>query len=419
MYLLRPVMAIWLSCVSVAVFAAPAPGPPTLDIQTSEEAVRAALGRSPFAAAAKKDVEAARFGVRAARALRGPEIRVTPALDAGGSDEEFLASQPLELSGARSARTSVAQAQLSRTEAEARADLIDLAHRARSAFFEAVHSQERLHISRELADLAKELNDATARQVEIGVRPGIDRTVAGIELERATQQLETATGEARAALAALGTLTGGGTLGADARLPEAVPLMEVEQAVAEARANSPAVLAGLATQRELQMQARLERAEGRPDVAVQYREEELGAASGSGLGVSIQIPIFDYGARRNRIRQLEAASQSHLALSEDAALRAEEEARQAHARAVAARAVVASYGGGLLERARKVVESTRIGVSAGQTAMVQLLEAQRTYGAVLGEYATARRALAQADADLERAMGLVFAPQASKGELQK
>gem|GEM_PF-6673096 len=78
-------------------------------------------------------------------------------------------------------------------------------------------------------------------------------------------------------------------------------------------------------------------------------------------------------------------------------------------RATAAQATLATFQDGLLERARRLLHASRIGFQAGQTSLVALLEAQRTYRAVQTEYVQARADYALALADLQRASGTLAA----------
>src|SRR5207245_1522772 len=45
--------------------------------------------------------------------------------------------------------------------------------------------------------------------------------------------------------------------------------------------------------------------------------------------------------------------------------------------------------GGVLDQARRLVEASRTGFQAGQTSLIAVLEAQRTYRSVLAEYTNA------------------------------
>jgi len=63
----------------------------------------------------------------------------------------------------------------------------------------------------------------------------------------------------------------------------------------------------------------------------------------------------------------------------------------------------------VLDQARRLLEASRTGVQAGQTSVLALLDAQRTWRAVQIEYADALADRAVAAAALERATGAVGA----------
>ena len=60
-------------------------------------------------------------------------------------------------------------------------------------------------------------------------------------------------------------------------------------------------------------QARLARAEGRPDLTPQFRATSVTRGFREiGVGVGISLPFLDYGHRRNRVRQAEEAAKRLL-----------------------------------------------------------------------------------------------------------
>jgi cobalt-zinc-cadmium efflux system outer membrane protein len=160
------------------------PSPPSLSI---DDAVRLAIRQNPRVSAAAREVVAARAGVRSARALANPDLVFTPAITPGGSDEELLLSQPLELNGTRSARTGIASAQLRQAQAEATVELRSLVFDTKTAYQDLARARERQALALEVLQIAEEFDRITRRQVEIGTRPGIDQTQTEIEVVRARQ----------------------------------------------------------------------------------------------------------------------------------------------------------------------------------------------------------------------------------------
>ena len=110
-----------LLCLLVTVagmLAAMAQEAPPLSLHYAVEAARA---NHPSLHAARAEVTAASANLRGARTLRNPEIIVTPGvLGPAGSDELLSIAQPLEINGAKQARTKVAAGQLEAMQAERR-----------------------------------------------------------------------------------------------------------------------------------------------------------------------------------------------------------------------------------------------------------------------------------------------------------
>ena len=393
-----------------AAAADPAPSP----LLTVEEAVALALRHNPRLSAAARDITAAEAGVRSARARTNPTAQFTPALTNGGSDEEFLIQQPLELNGTRSARTGVAGAGLRRTRAEATVELRDLVREVRVTYYELARDRELRSVSQEVLRSAEELNRLVSEQVELGARPGIDRVQTGIEVTRAQQQLAQAERQVQISEATLSTLLARGPqdpIGPLAHLTFTPGPVEDSEAVAQRALSERAeITASEAVGESFRQEARLARAEGRPDIAPQFRAG--GVTRGvqeSGIGVAITLPFLDYGGRRNRIRQAEAAARAQEARTEAARNQVRQEVRQALVRLRGSELIIHNYQGGLLDQARRLLEASRQGFLLGApgTSLLTVIEAQRTFRNVQTEYTSALADHAQARAELERAAGSV------------
>lgn len=380
---------------------------------TAEAAVELALRQNPRLTAVAHDVAAARAGVRAAGALANPELTFTPSvLGTGGSDEELLFRQPLELNGARAARKGVARAQLRQTEAEAVGELRALVYETKAAYFELVRTRELLSVAQQTLASAEEFDRITRRQVDVGTRPALEQTQTSIEVVRARQQVTLAEAGASAALVLLNTLMGRPAAVPTGPLPPLAPVLAEtpnrDAAIQQALGVRTEVAAEAARQDQFREQARLARTEGLPDVAPQLRAGRVTRGlSDTGVGLGITLPFIDYGRRRNQVRQAEEEARAQGARIIAAQNRVRQEVEQASAHLAAAERVVHEYQAGVLEQSRLVVEGSRKGYEAGLTSVAAVFEAQRTYRSVLTDYANALVDLALARAQLERATGAV------------
>jgi cobalt-zinc-cadmium efflux system outer membrane protein len=388
---------------------------------TMEEAVTTAIQNNPAVSAAVHDIAAASAGFRSARVLANPEVTFTPALQVGGSDEELLIRQPLEINGTRAARAGAARAQLRASEAQAVSALRSLVFETKSAYVGLFRSRERAGLARESLQFAQEFDRIARRQVEVGARPGIEVTQTSIEVARARQQVTLVESEAIAAQAGLNVRMG--------RTPEAVigPITleaveaappDRESAIRQALTARSEIAVEEAESERFREEARLARAEGLPDIAPQYRAGTVTRGwSDSGVGIGITLPLFDYGSRRERIRQAEEARRAQTDRVTAAASQVRLEVIQALARLRVSGEVLKSYQTGVLDESHKLLDASRIGFQEGKTSIVAVLEAQRTYRTVQSEYEGARAQYALAAAELERATGTTPAsrlPQARR-----
>lgn len=387
------------------------PATPPAAVLTVDEAVRLAITQNPRLVAVVRDVGAARAGVRSARALVNPTLTFTPAITRGGSDQELILQQPLELNGARSARTGVARAELRRNEAEALVELRDLISQTRSAYYEVVRSRDLRTVAADLVQFAEEFSHGVRRQSEEGLRPGIDPVQTGIELSRARQQLTQAQAQVQLSEAALNTLIGRqaaaplGLLDPLAFDPRPVEGESASRLALERRAE---ITAQEAQREAFRQEARLARAQGRPDLVPQIRADSITrGVSNLGIGLGISLPLFDFGGRKNRVRQAEEAARAQEARVLATRNQVRQEVEQAISRLRSAEIIIRDYQSGVLDQSRRLRDASLRALQLGApgASILSVLEAQRTYRSVLTEYTNALAQYAQAQAELDRATG--------------
>ncbi len=399
-----------------------------------EDAITRAVRNNPRLSAAVRDVATARSGVRSAQALANPNFVIAPGITSvSGSGDELLLSQPLELNGTRSARAGVASAQLRMMQAQAIVELRELVFSVRTVYYQLAQARAQQSLAADLLKNAEEFDRISRRLVEAGKRPGIELAQTGIEVSRAQQQVTLADAQTTVSAATLNTLLG---LPADAPLATLSLLTASAETVDEpallrqALASRAEIASVQATREGFQQEARLARAEGRPDIAPQIRFGSLirgvpaaSSGNGFGFGIGISLPIFDYGSRRNRVRQADDAARAQMDRLTAAQNQVCQEVTQAIVRLRTAQMVATNYQAGVLERAKRMLDASQTGFQEGQTSIVAVLEARRTYAAVQTEYLNALNSAALARAELERATGSVPAgllpvPVPSKGGIK-
>lgn len=377
-----------------------------------DAAVQEAISNHRRLAAGRKEATAARLSVRSARALANPEINFSPALDQfNGTTEELLITQPLEINGTRSARTKGALAQVRAADANLQTEQREVVATVKNSYIELWRERELQALAKSLLDTAQTVNQLAQKQVELGSRPGVDLAQTGLEVTRARQQETLALSRVRQAEAVLNAAMGRTP---QAPLPAiALPLTKMELptldvALAGALVARSEVAEETARRDALQQETALAKAEGKPDIAPQFRSQyvtfQTPKRSDYGFSVAIRLPLIDWGARKSRIQQTETATLAQEDRIEQARQAIRQEVVQALARLEGATTILASFAQAL-PQAQKLLTATQLGFEEGKTSVLAVLEAQRTYRTTLTEYAQAQAELALAQAELNRVMG--------------
>jgi len=389
-------------------------------VLTPDTAVVLAARRSLGSLAALRDVFAARAGVRSAAALSPPVFTIGPALQTGGTTDGLLLEQPLELNGTRTARTQVARAQLRLTQAQALTQLQALVYTARTDFYLLARAQEQLRLAGEVRRVTEQLDALVRKQVALGARPGIDARQSAIEAARTRAYEAQAAGEEQATRALLNAYFGRAPLDPiSAALPESAALNtpDLEASQLQALAARGEIAEAEAARDLPQARASLARAQGRPDLAPEFRISQITPKyMDAGLGVVITVPL-DYGTRRELIRQEDLTADADAARVTGTEAQVRAETVQAASRLGAARAALGEYDAGIVDDARAVLQSAQTGFSAGALTITDVLNAERTFRLVTDERLSALASAGQASADFDRAVGVI--PPALLTELKK
>ena len=386
---------------------------------TADGALMLAARQNLGVLAALREALAARSGLRSASALSPPIFTVGPALQMGGTTDGLLFQQPLELNGTRDARAGVGRARLRLAQAQALVQLQALVYTTRLNFYTLAQAQERLRLAQDFRQIAERFDVIAHTQVALGARPGIEQRQTTIEVARAKVQEAQAFGQEQAAQAALNAYLGRAALdpietrleagrgGGGAREPASIPDQAPDPVLAQRQALAVrGEIAAAEAARDIpQAEARLSQAQGRPDIAPSFRISQITPTyMDAGLGVVITIPL-DYGTRRNQIRQQEQTAQANAARVTGTQAQVRSEIVQATTRLNAAQEALRGYDGGLVAEAKAVLDDAQLGFRAGATTIIAVLEAQRTYRAILGERLDAQMQAALARAELDRAAG--------------
>jgi outer membrane protein TolC len=286
-----------MACVAVA----------HADTLTLTDALQRVAQNHPLARAVALELEATRWRGRAEAAFAPMRVYLAPMISDGGSGEELIVRQPLELNGGQRARAALSHARYQLHRAETQSALNELLTQTAEAFVDAYAYQRRLEA------VAHYVQTLDALQPQGAVHAPRETALA-----RAVEF-----GEAhRRALYRLNALLQR-PLDAPLRL---LPVQELP----DMPTVDDAVDVDAAQLALLQAELRLMQTQLLPDVALQARVEKFsGNATRPAYALVLEFPLIDYGARRAEIRAQQLRIQAQELRIEAARLQAQAEQRAA------------------------------------------------------------------------------------------
>jgi outer membrane protein, heavy metal efflux system len=415
-------------CVLSATAAAGQSRPPTVD-----GLVQVALERN-------RDLLAARERVAEAQGLlRRAGVRSSPTLDvdygAGGplgspgTDELALRyAQPIELGGKRGKRQAIGLSGVAVAEAEFAALARQLVFDVKTRAAEARAAHAKSAALAEVVTAGREALRLTRARVAEGDAAALEGQLLAVEFARMEAQHATYRGRATAALADLRRIVG---LDA-AELPSVGPNSELPApaslALSDLTARALKIRSDLGAARAVERQSAAElelaRAEGVPDLTASatYTQDSdtvdgLFAITSSGqtapivdndkrISVGVSIPLFWRGRNRGNTDAAMARATSarlHREYLESAVPR---DVEAAFARWAAARDTVSVFRQGVIDQADQNLVVMREAYTLGQLRLLDVLNEQRRLIETRLAHIDAETELAQAAADLERAVGM-------------
>lgn len=384
-----------------------------------------------------RDLLAARQRVAEAQGLlRQAGLRVAPTIElelATGrplgtrGEEEYSAAyfQPIETGGKRLRRTTVAQQGVALAEAE-------LADRSRQLVFDVKTRVAELRASQRKADAIERLVGASresyrltqARVVE-GDAAALDERLMATEVARADAQRATFGGRRASALLDLARFAGlqlAPTAGIAGEPIESRDLSLDDLKVRATRAR-PDLLIARALEAQAEAELALAQAEGIPDLTASVRYarrnsliENLYGLSSIGalspltdrdhvLGVGLSIPVFTSGRNRGNVEAATGKLSAARLHREYIQAAIPQEIEAAFRRWTAARETVALFEHGVIDQSERNLDVMRQALALGQLRVLDVLNEQRRLIDTELAYVDAQTELAEAAADLERAVG--------------
>lgn len=372
------------------------------------DAIRSGRAKRPAFEAARLRIDQANLSRRALGAFPTTRLSLgyTSDLEVGGSDDDLVVSQPLDIFGRTGALRRSGNALVAQAEASYRQVAADVQSEVVAAYIEASTSRALVRSAEAVEAVYAQLYEATRLRVEGGIAPGFHLTKVSLDLEQAKLTTEQRRSEAAANVEKLAALIGhteGGLAVGD--LPP-IETSEVEEALlARQRADLQLLAADV---QAAEAEAGIIRLGSMPELELQGRRTPWQERDDRyGLRVQLSIPLFDYGRVRSETKAANVRADAARKALEDATKLATGELRAARIERDAARTQVEKYQG-LVVKAKELVDRLRPGLTEQATTLIEVLDSTRVLRDLEEAYVEARARLARAQARYLKATGQIL-----------
>lgn len=373
--------------------------------------------------AEKYNVDIADAAVKAAKVFPDPELSVSYAnnqnwdLQMGyGVDAEL--SYTLELGGKRKARIRVAQSEKEMTEALLEDYFRNLQADATIAYLEALKQKALLEIQRSSYQQMASLARADSIRFRLGDITEVDALQSRLEASTMLNDLYESEGELGNALVQLALLQGS----MDVELPDSIGGVlayyerhfDLTALIVQAQNNRADLQAALKSNEVSQNNLRLAKANRAIDLGISIggtyssivRNEIAPAPAFKGIMAGVSIPLKFSNANKGELRVARFAAEQQERQYEAVQQQISGEVMQAYHQYMTARRQVEQFNTGLLQEAETIFGKKRYSYERGETSILEVLNAQRTYNEVQVSYNETLFACAAALVELERVCGI-------------
>lgn len=379
-----------------------------LPVLTLEQATALALENNPDLRAARQALAASEGSVLQSRTRPNPELSFQQEDTRRATRTVTMQwNQTVEIGGKRAARMRVAErgrdaahADLAGAEAALRADV-------RAAFYGLLAAQQRVDLSGQTLEIARNVREAAAKRVAAGkiapleeTRARVAESGAQLELGRAQSALRVARGQMQA-LWGDAVRPYGEADGAVDDLPGVPSLASLQQRMEQA----PALLSARQVLEQRRAAADLESARRIPDPTLSLgvkRATEVGRNQ-LVVGISVPLPVLDSN-RGNQLQALRLADQAEDQL-QATRIQLQTQLFEAREQLQTSRLQAGQLSGEVLPTARSAYELASRGFALGKFAYIDVLDAQRTWSEARVQYLDQLLATHRAAADIARLLG--------------
>ena len=351
----------------------------------------------------KYNVDIAEANAKAAKIFPDPELSVSYTnnqdwdLQMGyGVDAEL--SFTLELGGKRRARILVAQSEKEMTEALLEDYFRNLRADATIAYMTALKQKRLCEIQQSSYHRMVELAKADSVRYKLGSITEVDARQSKLEAASMLNDLYSGEGEFRDMLAELMLIEGNKEM----KIPDSImgelsylrQDFDIEELIVTAQNNRADLQAALKSKEVSQNNLRLAKANRIIDLGIsiggsysaEVRNQIAPAPEFRSIGAGITIPLKFSNTNKGELRAAQFAVRQSELEYEAAELQIGMEAVQAHNRYLVSCRQVEQFDAGVLEDAKAILDKKIYSYERGETSILEVLNAQRTYNDVQETY---------------------------------
>ena len=373
--------------------------------------------------AEKYNVDIAEANIKASKVFPDPELSVSYSnnqnwnLQMGyGIDAEL--SYTLELGGKRRSRIRIARSEKEMTEALLEDYFRNLQADATIAYLGALKQKSLLKIQQSSYEQMKQLAYADSIRFRLGEIMEVNARQSKLEAATMQNDVYSSEGELQEILIQLALLQGN----TSTEIPDSItgkltylkrdfnlPLL-----IATAQNNRADLQAALKFQEVSQQNLRLAKANRIMDLGISLggsysstvKNEIAPAPSFKGFTAGISIPLKFSGINKGEVRAAQYAVAQSEKQYEAIELQIDSEVAQAYQKYVTACRQIEQFNTGLLDDAKMILEKKIYSYKRGETSILEVLNAQRTYNDIQANFNETLYNCAVALVELERACGI-------------
>ncbi|MFA6178661.1 MAG: TolC family protein [Candidatus Methylopumilus sp.] len=384
---------------------------------TLQQVIDNAVQYNPTINIARAQEDAAIASVTTAKAYINPEIEVGagPSRYRSGSNEVknnwgVGLSQPLEFSGVRGARQSIAESNVKVAGVGRELTRLELRSRVKDAFYNVLQRQAVLKLVEEDRTLLQQIRDRVKLRSDVGEAPRYELIKADTESLAAERDYQAALVRVIEAKAYLHGLIGP-SMPSDYDVVGELPLSDSLPTLASLRAQieqSPQLQQIRAASEAAEARLRLEERLRNPGVTLKAGVDQDPDLTSMRFGVAIPLPLWSQ--RQGQIAEAAAGVRQVQAILSDRELALNRELESAYQRYLIAQQQVVAFENGLLSQSEAVLKTAEAAYRFGERGILDYLDAQRTFRIVRKDYLAARYDYVSAMLEIERLLGTELLP---------